>query len=125
MLKNPRKIGKSSTPNKHPGRTVSKEVVTDGRDRYQIRNSEAGQMEEYVAQLVEIVPEHTPCYRCQKFISNIEADMADVMIHEQCGVCKRNQIKSKLDGSPIELKCTHRTQTFVCFECFEEMCNDY
>ena len=124
MLRNPRQIGKSSTENKNPGRTVYKEIITEGRDKYEVRNSETGHMEEYVAQLVEIVPVHTPCYKCGVFISNKEADMADAMIHEQCGMCKKIQIKSKFDGNPIEIKCTHRKQTFVCFECFEDLCND-
>ena len=124
MLRNPRQIGKSATENKYPGRTVYKEVITEGRDRYQIRNSETGKMETFVATLSEIVPVHTPCYKCKKFISNAEAEMADVMIVDQCGMCKKLEIQNKFDGKPFEVKCTHRKQTFVCFECFEEECDD-
>lgn len=109
---------------KKSGRTYYKEVIVEGRDKYQRRNSEGG-LDEFVAQMVEVVPVHTPCFRCQKFIGNDEADMAEYMIHDECNVCKKVQMVNKLDKKDIEVKCTHRKQTFVCFECFEELCNDY
>lgn len=110
---------------KKPGRTYYKEVITEGRDRYWLRNSETGELDEFVATLVETVAVHTPCFRCGKYISNYEADMAEYMIYDECGMCKKKQIENKLEGKDIEVKCTHRKkQTFVCFECFEELCDD-
>lgn len=114
--------------NKKPGRTYYKEIVTEGRDKYQLQNTDTGETvavhTPFVAQLVETVPVHTPCFQCGKYISNFEADMAEYMIYDECGMCKKKQIDYKLSGKDIEVECTHRKQTFVCFECFEDMCVD-
>ena len=119
-----RQMGKPSTTVKYPGRTYYEEVITEGHNKYYIRNSDTGAVDSFVAQLAEIVPVHTPCFKCKKFISNSEADMAEYMIDDECGMCKKKSIENKLDNKLITVKCTHKEQTFVCFECFEDMCND-
>ena len=126
MMKH-RIVGKAFMESKpKPGRTVYKEIVTEGRDKYLVRDGNDGWRDE-VAKLVEIVPDHTPCHICKKFISNYEADMAEYMLETKpCGSCKKEQIERKFDNKdPTEIKCKHTQQQFVCFECFEDMCNDY
>lgn len=126
MMKKQRLVGKAFTESStKPGHTVYKEIVTEGRDKYQVRDGTGGFRTE-VARLVEVVPVHTPCQVCKRFISNHEADMSEFMIERKtCGSCKKLQIDRKLDDrDPTEIICKHTEQQFVCFECFEDMCDD-
>ena len=126
MLKEPRQIGKASVKKTKPGHTVYKEIVTKGWEKYQIQDPITGKWNEYNAELHEVVPFHTPCSVCSKYISNKEADMAEVMITPKpCGACKKVQIERNLDKNPIEVICKHTEQVFICFECYEDMCNAY
>jgi hypothetical protein len=120
-------LGKAFAESKtKPGRTVYKEIVTEGNFKFQVRDGNNGWREE-VCRMVEVVPVHTPCHVCKKFIGNFEADMAKYMMEPTiCGSCKKQQIEREIDNKdPAEIKCKHTEQQYVCFECFEDMCNDY
>lgn len=114
-----------------------KEVVTYGNFPYTIPVTDARGITkevEFVATLVETVPDHTPCGMCGVYLGNKEIEMAPHMIsctHEKCKESKINNRVLTFDceecggswpGKPDQPYWTpYMTQEYICFECYEDM----
>ena len=84
-----------------------KEVVTEGNFPYKLPITDARGITkevEFVATLVETVPDHTECKKCKKFLAKAEINMAPDIVN-----CKHENF--------TENKINERTLTFDCEEC--------
>jgi hypothetical protein len=114
-----------------------KEVVTYGNFPYTIPVTDARGITkevEFVATLVETVPDHTPCDMCGVYLGNKEIEMAPYMIsckHENCKENKMNERVLTFDCEecggawPAKADQPYWTpfmhQEHICFECYEDM----
>ena len=114
-----------------------KEIVTKGFHPYKLPITDARgktDMVEFVATLVELVPDHTPCNMCGKYIGKFEEEMTPYIVsctHEKYTTEKINERIMRYDCSdcggtwkpkpdspywePVGI------QEFICFECYEQM----
>ena len=84
-----------------------KEIVTKGIHPYKLPITDARgktEMVEFVATLVELVPDHKPCDMCGKYMGTLELEMSPYIIS-----CKHS--------NPIETKINERVMKFNCEEC--------
>ena len=114
-----------------------KEVVTYGFHPYTIPITDARGVTkpvEFRATLREMVPDHTPCNLCKKYIGTFEIEMAPHMIscsHLKCQETKINELVMTYDcedcgghwkAKPDEPYWTpYKTQEFICFECYGDI----
>lgn len=114
-----------------------KEVVTYGNFPYKIPVTDTRGITkevEFVATLVETVPDHTPCDMCGVYLGNKEIEMAPYMISCKHKNCKENKINERVltfdceecggawKAKPDQPYWTpHMYQEHICFECYEDM----
>ena len=114
-----------------------KEVVTYGFNPYMIPITDARGITkpvEFRATLREMVPEHTPCNGCGKYLADLEMEHADNIIscsHTKCRETKINELTMTFDcddcgghwkADPDKPYWTpYKTQENICFECYEDM----
>ena len=91
-----------------------KEVVTYGNFPYTIPVTDARGITkevEFVATLVETVPDHTPCDMCGVYLGNKEIEMAPHMIsckHEHCKENKMNERQEAVNRDILMLMMYRR-----------------
>ena len=117
-----------------------KEVVTIGNHPYKLPISDArGKIEqvEFVATLIEVVPDHTPCSICKKYIGKFEESMSPHII--SCN--HKNYSETKINERTLTYDCPEcggawpgipekpywspvNHQDYTCFECYGDMLNN-
>tara|TARA_B110000495_G_scaffold109353_1_gene94620 strand:- start:309 stop:722 length:414 start_codon:yes stop_codon:yes gene_type:complete len=114
-----------------------KEIVTKGLHPYKLPITDARgktTMVEFVATLVELVPDHKPCDSCGKYLGDLEIEMSTCII--SCD--HKNFIETKINDRVMKYECPDcggnwgpkpdspywepvGTQEFMCFECYEQI----
>lgn len=111
-----------------------KEIVTEGFNHYKLPITDSKgktEMVDFVATLVEVVPDHKECSTCKKYISKMEVDLSPTLIS-----CKHKKFtENKINERAISYHCEEcggswpgrpkepywtpvNTQEYMCLECF-------
>ena len=114
-----------------------KEIVTKGIHPYKLPITDARgktEMVEFVATLVELVPDHKSCDLCGHYIGDMEIEMSPYIIS-----CNHKKfIETKINDRVMKYDCPDcggtwgpkpdspywepvGTQELTCFECYEQM----
>jgi hypothetical protein len=114
-----------------------KEIVTYGLHPYKIPITDSHGVTkdvEFRATLKEMVPDHTSCNTCGKYLSKLEVETTPHMIscdHEKCRETKINNLVMTFDcdecgghwaAKPNEPYWTpYKVQEYLCFECYGDI----
>lgn len=114
-----------------------KEVVTEGFHHYKLPITDSKgktDMVDFVATLVEVVPDHKACHTCKKYISKLEEELSPTLVsckHTKFTEEKINERTIKYDceecgcswpGKPNEPYWTPTNeQEYMCLECFGDI----